>query len=103
MGTLSQFIYQIEKGPMALKLDSVQLDAHDDAGQQLTLDLQISGLASSCQQQNENDAIPQMDGAGAGAGKRLVLRRAIEPRARPDVPPPTLRRVQFVHHGAQHF
>jgi len=45
MGTLSQFIYQIEKGPMALKLDSVQLDAHDDAGQQLTLDLQISGLA----------------------------------------------------------
>jgi Tfp pilus assembly protein PilO len=45
MGTLSQFIYQIEKGPMALKLDSVQLDAHDDKGQQLTLDLQISGLA----------------------------------------------------------
>ena len=45
MGSLSQFIYQIEKGPMALKLDSVQMDAHDDAGQQLTLDLQISGLA----------------------------------------------------------
>jgi Tfp pilus assembly protein PilO len=45
MGTLSQFIYQIEKGPMALKLDSVQLDAHDDVGQHLTLDLQISGLA----------------------------------------------------------
>jgi Tfp pilus assembly protein PilO len=45
MGTLSQFIYQIEKGPMALKLDSLQLDAHDDTGQQLTLDLQISGLA----------------------------------------------------------
>ncbi len=45
MGTLSQFLYQIEKGPMALKLDSVELDAHDDTGQQLTLDLQISGLA----------------------------------------------------------
>ena len=45
MGSLSQFIYQIEKGPMALKLDSVQLDSHDDAGQKLTLDLQISGLA----------------------------------------------------------
>ncbi len=45
MGTLSQFIYQIEKGPMALKLDSAELGAHDDAGQQLTLDLQISGLA----------------------------------------------------------
>ena len=45
MGGLSQFIYQIEKGPMALKLDSMQLDARDDLGQQLQLDLQISGLA----------------------------------------------------------
>ena len=45
MGTLSQFLYQIEKGPMALKLDSVELSAHDNAGQQLTLGLQISGLA----------------------------------------------------------
>ena len=45
MGTLSQFIYNIEKGPMALKLDSVELSAHNDTGQQLTLGLQISGLA----------------------------------------------------------
>ena len=30
MGTLSQFLYQIEKGPMALKLDSVELSAHDE-------------------------------------------------------------------------
>ncbi len=45
MGTLSQFIYQIEKGPMALKLDSMDLSAHDDYGQNLQLDLQISGLA----------------------------------------------------------
>ena len=45
LGTLSQFIYDIEKGPMALKLDSVELSAHDNTGQQLTLDLQISGLA----------------------------------------------------------
>ena len=45
LGTLSQFIYQIEQGPMALKLDSLQLDSRDDAGQQLSLDLQISGLA----------------------------------------------------------
>ena len=45
LSTLSQFIYQIEKGPMALKLDSLQLDSRDDAGQQLSLDLQISGLS----------------------------------------------------------
>jgi hypothetical protein len=45
MGALSQFLYQIEKGPMALKLDSVELSAHSDIGQQLTLGLQISGLA----------------------------------------------------------
>jgi len=45
MATLSRFLYNIEKGPMALKLDSVDLSAHSDTGQQLTLGLQISGLA----------------------------------------------------------
>jgi Tfp pilus assembly protein PilO len=45
LGTLSQFLYNLEKGPMALKLDSVELSAHDNTGQQLTLGLQISGLA----------------------------------------------------------
>jgi len=44
LGTLSQFLYDIEKDPMALKLESVELSAHDTAGQQLTLGLQISGL-----------------------------------------------------------
>jgi len=45
LGTLSRFIYDIEKGPAALRLDSVELSAHDPTGQQLTLGLQISGLA----------------------------------------------------------
>jgi Tfp pilus assembly protein PilO len=45
LATLSQFVYQIEKGPMALKLDSMDLSAHDEFGQNLQLDLQISGLA----------------------------------------------------------
>jgi Tfp pilus assembly protein PilO len=44
LGALSQFLYRIEKGP-ALKLDSVELSAHDNAGQQLTLGMQVSGLA----------------------------------------------------------
>jgi Tfp pilus assembly protein PilO len=45
LGELSQFLYQVEKGPMPLKPDSVELSAHDATGQQLTLGLQISGLA----------------------------------------------------------
>jgi hypothetical protein len=45
LGTLSQFLYSIEKGPMPLKPDSVELTARENTGQQLTLGLQISGLA----------------------------------------------------------
>jgi hypothetical protein len=44
IGTLGQFLYEIEKSPMALKLDTVELAARDNAGQQLTLNLEISGL-----------------------------------------------------------
>jgi Tfp pilus assembly protein PilO len=47
--TLSQFLYDVEKDPMALKLDSVELSAHDTTGQQLTLGLQISGLVLNSQ------------------------------------------------------
>jgi hypothetical protein len=43
--TLSRFLYDIEKGPMALRLESVDLGSRDTSGQQLTLGLQISGLA----------------------------------------------------------
>jgi Tfp pilus assembly protein PilO len=50
LGTLSQFLYDVEKDPMALKLDSVELSAHDTTGQQLTLGLQISGLVLASQQ-----------------------------------------------------
>jgi Tfp pilus assembly protein PilO len=42
--TLSRFLYDIEKGPMALKVDSVDLSSHDSQGQQLTLGLQVDGL-----------------------------------------------------------
>ena len=45
LGALSQFIYNAENGPLALRLDSVELSAHDVAGQQLTLAMQIDGLA----------------------------------------------------------
>lgn len=42
--TLTQFLYDIEKDPLALKLESVELSASDTGGQQLSLGLQISGL-----------------------------------------------------------
>jgi hypothetical protein len=41
---LSKFLYDIERDPRAIKLDSVELSARDKDGQQLVLGLQLSGL-----------------------------------------------------------
>ena len=49
LSTLSKFLYDIEKDPMALKLDSIELSARDKEGQQLVLSLQISGLVLTLQ------------------------------------------------------
>ena len=45
LSALSRFLYDIEQGPMALRLESVNVSARDDTGQQFTLGLQINGLA----------------------------------------------------------
>jgi Tfp pilus assembly protein PilO len=45
LDTLSQFLYDLEKGPMALRLDSLELSARDKEGQQMTLSTEINGLA----------------------------------------------------------
>jgi Tfp pilus assembly protein PilO len=45
LGTLSKFLYDVERGPVALRLDTVELTTHDNAGQQLTLGLEVNGLA----------------------------------------------------------
>ncbi|MEY4917361.1 MAG: hypothetical protein RL616_1274 [Verrucomicrobiota bacterium] len=45
LGTLSKFIYEVERGPVALRLDTVELSTHDTTGQQLTLSLEVNGLA----------------------------------------------------------
>jgi len=45
IGALSRFIYEIEKGPMLVRLDSVELSSHDATGQQMTLGVEINGLA----------------------------------------------------------
>lgn len=42
--TLSRFLYDVEKGPMALKVESVDLSSKDNTGQALALSLQVSGL-----------------------------------------------------------
>ncbi len=44
LATITRFLYGIEKDPLALKLETVELTARDTEGQQLALTLQISGL-----------------------------------------------------------
>ena len=45
LATLSQFLYSLENGPLALRLDSLELTARDKEGQQMTLSTEINGLA----------------------------------------------------------
>jgi Tfp pilus assembly protein PilO len=45
LASLSRFLYDLEQGPMALRLDSVELNSRDASGQQMTLGLDINGLA----------------------------------------------------------
>jgi len=47
VGTLGRFLFNIEKDPMALKIESVEITARDKDGQQLSMALQISGLVLS--------------------------------------------------------
>jgi len=44
LANLTQFLQRMEEGPLAVKLDSLQLLSRDTAGRQLTLGLQINGL-----------------------------------------------------------
>jgi len=44
MNALSRFLYDVEKDPMALRLEVVEINSRDPDGQQLALGLQVSGL-----------------------------------------------------------
>ena len=44
LSKLTHFLYSVERDPMALKLELVELGARDKEGQQLSLGLQLSGL-----------------------------------------------------------
>jgi hypothetical protein len=48
---LSRFIYDIEKDPMGLKLESVDFSSRDNTGQQMTLALQVNGLVLNSQEE----------------------------------------------------
>lgn len=41
---ISRFLYQIERDPMGVKVDSMELTARDNEGSQLALVIQVSGL-----------------------------------------------------------
>lgn len=45
LNALSKLIFDLEHGPMPLRLDTVELSSHDNNGQQMTLGLEIDGLA----------------------------------------------------------
>jgi len=44
LSSLTRFLYELEKSPLALRVDSVELNARDDGGQKLSLGLIVSGL-----------------------------------------------------------
>lgn len=41
---LARFLFEVEKSPLALRVDSVELVSRDDSGRQLSLGLSVSGL-----------------------------------------------------------
>jgi hypothetical protein len=41
---ITRFLYEVEKDPVGLKVDSVEISSRDDNGRQLALGLQVSGL-----------------------------------------------------------
>lgn len=41
---LTRFLYEVEKDPLALRVEAVEITARDNDGQQLAIGLQVSGL-----------------------------------------------------------
>jgi hypothetical protein len=44
LATVTRFIYDLERDPLALRMQSVELTARDNEGRQFSLGLQLSGL-----------------------------------------------------------
>jgi len=47
LATLTRFLYELERSPLALRVDSVEVSSRDDSGSRLTLSLVVSGLRLS--------------------------------------------------------
>jgi hypothetical protein len=50
LNAVSKFLYNMEKDPMALRLETLEISARDNEGQQLAVGLQVSGLVLNSQQ-----------------------------------------------------
>lgn len=44
INAMARFLYDIEKDPLALRIEAVEVQARDEAGQTLAVNLQVSGL-----------------------------------------------------------
>ena len=53
MERVRHFLYDLEKDPMALKLESLEISSRDAEGQQLAVGFQISGLVLTAQTQKQ--------------------------------------------------
>jgi hypothetical protein len=42
--TIARFLYELEKDPLPLKVEAVEISSREDDGQQLSLGIQVSGL-----------------------------------------------------------
>lgn len=47
LATLARFLHEVERSPLALRVESVELTARDDSGARLSLGLLVSGLRLS--------------------------------------------------------
>ena len=47
LSTLTRFLYEVERSPLALRIDALELVSRDEAGGRLTLGLTVSGLRLS--------------------------------------------------------
>lgn len=44
LGALTRFLYELERSPLALRVDSLEMSSRDDNGGKITLGLVVSGL-----------------------------------------------------------
>ena len=50
LSTISRFLYNVEKDPLAVKVDALELNSKDNNGNEISLALQVSGLVLQSQE-----------------------------------------------------